>query len=174
MNKSQLFRTIIRISVAAFLVGILFRIQHWPYGSKIALTGLVGIGISSYFFYSSKLVKSYIDRLAVVLIPLWCVFMIARIAHVPYRLEINMVLILLAVMWSVNLGLKINREDNQEGILKFNWERNAFILGVILVGIGVILKSQHFPYATLCLLSGIGSAMVSYLLGMFSKNQDEV
>ena len=76
MNKVRIYKAIFGVSVALLITSALFLIQHWPFGQELSIIALIAMAISSCLFYSSKLEKSFVDELAIVLVPLFCGFML--------------------------------------------------------------------------------------------------
>lgn len=98
--------------------------------------------------------------------------MLVRITHSRYEFIVQILIFIGAVLYTAYIGTKLNFEDIRDGVQHINWERNCYILGIIVIGIGLFLKYQHLPYAYAVLLTGIGVMFISYFLGMFSKNDD--
>jgi hypothetical protein len=173
MNKVRIYKAIFGVSVALLITSALFLIQHWPFGQELSIIALIAMAISSCLFYSSKLEKSFVDELAIVLVPLFCGFMLVRIAHLPYQLEIKIVLLAIAMLYSGYKGVKWQIADKANGAKGINLERNSYLLGIILIGIGLFLKYQHWSYSSAFLLSGMGVMALYYILPMFSSDDDQ-
>ena len=160
------------LSVAIYIIGVLFWIQHWPYGMKLRLIGCIGIGLFSLFYFSLKSTKSVLDKMALVGLPLVSSSILLRMYHLPYADEFRLFSVIiglgyggyLLVQWIPNL-----KSDSG----KLHWGRVAFLVGAIFVGIGVLLKISHLPYASFFLLSGIGFGLVHYFWGMFAKDESK-
>lgn len=172
MSKVRVYKAIFRISIAILIIGTLFRIMHWPFGMQMSAIALILIAISSVLFYSSRLEKSFVDELAVVLVPFLCVFMLLRLLHLPYQLEIKIALLAIAVLYIFFKGIQWHLGDQSQGKTGINWERNSYILGIILIAIGLFFKYQYWPYAKEFLLSGMGVMVLYYVVPLFSKGDE--
>jgi len=173
MDKSRIYRSVLGISAAAYVVGALFKIMHWPFAGIIVVVALTAIAISSVLYFSSKLEKSYIDQLAIVGIPLWAAHTLLRLTRAPYQSEIRIGLFVIALLYVGYLVFKWYRDDKSKGIRGINLERSSFVLGAILVAVGALFKIQHWPLAGPILISGLCVLCMNFLLSMFSKGDKD-
>ena len=172
MNKVRIYKAIFGLSAVVLILSALFRIQHWPFGLELSIVGLSALAISAPLFYSAKLEKSFVDELVIVLIPLFCGFMLLRTLHLSDQLEIKFVLLAIAVLYSVYKGIRWHRADKANGVKGINWERNIFLMGIILIASGLILKYQHGSYSSNFLITGMGMFALYYFGSMFLKGDD--
>ncbi|PHR17414.1 MAG: hypothetical protein COA38_20840 [Fluviicola sp.] len=172
MDKSRIYRSIFRVSIAMFIFGTLHRIMHWPFGVEVSICALILISISSVLYFSSKLEKTFIDELAIVGIPLWALFNILRITHAPYQSEIRIGILIIVFIYSVYRSIRWYRKEKSSGEIRFNLGRSSYVLGASLIVIGLLFKYLHWPSASIILLSGVGLMLLNFFLSMFSKNKD--
>ncbi|MCJ8288153.1 MAG: hypothetical protein HRT58_02390 [Crocinitomicaceae bacterium] len=174
MDREGVFRILLRLSVVVFIVGVLFRISHWPFGRVIIITGLLSIIVFSILLYSSKIDRTLYDKLAIVLIPLWCLNVLTRQVDVPKTIQskISIALVVLALLYCGFHAYTWYRSDKTDGVKKFNFGRFTYVLGFSLIGIGMVLKIQHIPYASECLLYGLVVSASSFMIVMFSKDSN--
>ena len=169
MKNEKLFRTIYRIAIAVFIIGMLFKIMHWPYALEISVVGLSAIAISSCLYFYSKSPRSFFDQLGIVLVPLWCALALARILHVPYRSEIRITIFAIGLIYTGYHGFIWYQKDKKVGAKKFDLERTSFIVGLGLVGVGLFLKFRHWPYASTFLIAGLAVSAIYFLASAFKK-----
>ncbi|MDB0037750.1 hypothetical protein N9F08_00130 [bacterium] len=176
MDKLNLYKGLFQISIATYFFGTLFRIMHWPYSSLILVSALVLITISSVLYFSSKLEKSFVDELAIVGAPTWALFKILSITHAPYQLEFRTGILVIAAVYLCYRGVKWYqkaRKSQQKGVKRISIERASYIVGAILIGIGLLFKIQHWPYSRTMLYLGMGLMILNFFLSLFTKEEKD-
>ena len=160
------------LSLAVYVIGMLCRIQHWPFGAELSLIGCIGIGIFSLLFFSLKSDKSLFDKMALVGLPLASISILVRTFHLPFASEVHLICIIIGLGYSIYLlvGWLPNLKSDSG---KLRWDRVAFLAGAICVGIGAILKMIHWPFASEFLWTGLGLGFIHFFWGMFTKDETE-
>ena len=154
-KPSKILAIPLKLLIAVFLIGALFKLQHYPGADVLLSIGLLGIAALypvRFARKSSKRVKDYIKVLFVVVFAVWNWI---NLMHIPFpvyfRTGLNIIL------WALLLS---------EGFDFFyfkNWEypRPVWLLvpviAGILIGVGMYFKLHHNPYAAELLITGLVS-----------------
>lgn len=172
MNKVKIFRILCNLSVGCIIMGAMFKIMHWPLAIQLSVFGAIALTISSALYFYFKPEKSFLDRIALVAVPFWSIYMIIRKMDFPYRYEIGSGLLAGILIYTIYVIIKMNKEDKSSSAPSINWERILFAAGMGTIIIGVILKYNYMPYGRYFLIVGIIISIASYLFGFFSNNEE--
>jgi hypothetical protein len=171
MRRTQNSRMFLRLSIGIFILGNLFQIQHWPMGINLYVVGLLGIAISSYLLYSSRPGKRFIHELAQVLIPIWSVYTIVEILHFQFGQEIQFVLGLIAAVYTGVVWLRLNNLKNVEGGQKINWVHIVYLISVLMICLGLMMKHYFGVYAGLLVMLGVAKMIVAFMLEIWNERE---
>lgn len=170
MNKLTIYRTVFSISVVAYFIGSAFRIMHWPFSLLILVLSLSVLTVSSVLYFSSKYERTFIDDLAIVVVPLWSLFHLLRITYAPFQQVYGVVALIVGFAYLGYCMLKWFRQDANGRRRKFKF--NSYVLGGSLIGLGFLFKYLRWPSASIIILLGMGLMFLSFFISMFSnKNQ---
>ncbi len=174
MKPLKIYRLLFLISIAAIIVGALFRIQHWPFGMIISFTGFIVFTVFSFLFYYSKSEKSTWDKSFMLLLPAFGVVSLLKFTDVSRQLQGNLttILIFLGLGYFLFQSYQWLRQDRENGKVKFNFQRTTYVVGILLLGVGFLLKMYRFPYAGTTIIAGILVAIVAAFSESFIRNDD--
>jgi len=161
-NSLKVIGFFIRLLLALFIIGILFKIMHWPFANILILASSLGIIILYPIRFYLNNNKETLNYVKLFLVPLWFVLYVSKTLHLINTPRIlNIILLVLFGWWFVLEGTSYFKDKP----LKNNRFTKAlyyiFLLSTIsLVIIGFLFKLQHWPYGALILTIGMLSASI--------------
>ncbi|MBR9915159.1 MAG: hypothetical protein GYB32_10105 [Algicola sp.] len=160
----------LRLALALFLYGILFRVMHWPYGEEIIVISGVATMILYVFRFLLKAEKKRLDYVKLGLVLLWMMSYIVDLTHlisVPYFFQI--IILGLLIWWFIEEGPRyfLKRQLKDNGFLKFFYY-GFVISAVALILMGILLKIQHWPYGSIIFTLGILLASLLLIVDYFA------
>jgi len=169
---NQILTRLIFVSVGILIIGLLYKIMHWPYASIFILSGFGGI----LFFYSAKFFlkknKIALDFLKWIVVILFCFRATFIIMHWPYVLVFNILffasLILLFFFWVLKPNNQSN-SDSKQTVSSFLKQNGFYIVVALCILIGAFFKIMHMPGAGPFLIVGLAGAFIWAVNDMFGK-----
>ncbi len=123
LENSTIKRTIYyRLScffIAIVIIGVMFKVQHWPYGSEIILTGGVAIVVTYVVRFAKKLQKKFPDYLKLMVVVLLIFGKLLKLYHYYFGNETLMladlcfILLMFYYLWK---EFKNKESVNKNGI----------------------------------------------------------
>ncbi len=173
MTVTKIYKTLFQLSIAAIIVGALFRIQHWTFGMEISFVGFIFFSVFSFLYFYSKSEKSVWDKALMLFLPAFGILSILRFTSVSMQLQAHLktILIFLGLGYFLWQSYQWLRQDREEGKVKFNFQRTAYVVGIFLLGMGFLIKMYHFPYARVTIATGILVTLVAAFSESFTKGE---
>lgn len=141
--------------VVLLIVGVLFRIQHWPYGLELIIIGCIGITCSYSLRILLKSDRQVYDWLSMLLVVLWCIHNILRVMWHPMKSYVLYMLWLSFIAFVVAYLFRRKEKNDQSRFFESSWE----LIFLVLLAIGTVgssvLRIQHWPGATLFQFIGL-------------------
>ncbi len=174
MKPIKIYKILFQLSIAAIIVGTLFRIQHWSYGLIMSFVGFVIFSVFSFLFYFSKSEKTVWDKALMVLLPAFGVLSILRFTSVSTQLQghLKTILIFLGLGYFLYQSYQWLRQDREEGKTKFNFQRTAYVVGIFSLGIGFLMKMYYVPYASVTIATGILVTVIAAFSESFTGGEE--
>lgn len=170
------FTVPLRAAIGTVLVGILFKLQHWPGTGTLLVSGVLGIVLLYPLRYAAKRPKVFLDHIKLGLALTWPTSWLMQVQHWPYAQPLGLAAAAFGLVWISQAGVAEfwnDRERRMPGRLT----KVLFTLGLVLVTAGTLFRIQHWPYATVLLLAGLGCcglwAVVEFLLPRRRNRSDE-
>jgi len=158
LNQKKILKTPLRVAIALLIIGVMFKIQHWPLANWIIDLGFTSIAILYPIRFWRKPDKKLIDYCKLIFVFSWAVHGVMTIHHLPYKQLFQIVTIVAFIGWLAFEGLGYQSKD--EGSVKKN--DLSSIVSSVLIGfatistlIGVMFKILHWPGAGVILISGL-------------------
>lgn len=168
--KHQINKWAIGVQVVALivlLVGILFKIMHWPMATRFILCG--GIGLVA--VYLVKVITqdntTWIHYLRWAVVTSFVVRLIFVLNHWPYAEIIHVVFLILFGTWFV---LEIGRFLTSGEAKASKFAKVLRLLAWITPGVviaGAVMKIMHWPGAGIVLISGLVLGACWWILDAF-------
>lgn len=181
------FGRVVMLAIGIMILGVLFRLMHWPYASVLTLAGSIIILVFYPLRYFYKPKKEIVDHLKLLL-------MIALVGYFVMDLfapSWKKVCLMAAALCMAGIHF-FPKKSNQE--LLESEEQDSSYLGEdildmeikpkkydskipsgVMIGafafiiVGGFFKIQHWPGASWMLICGCGLAIISILLSTFRK-----
>jgi hypothetical protein len=161
------FTAPLRVAMGIMVVGVLFKLQHWPGAAMVMLGGALGIVLLYPLRYAAKRPKVFLDHIKLGLALTWPTSWFMQVQHWPYAQPLGLAAAAFGLVWISQAGVaefwtdKEQRPPGRSSVV-------LFTLGLVLVTAGTVFRMQHWPYATVLLLAGLGCcglwAVVEFLL----------
>ncbi len=157
----------LRVALAVVVVGLVFKIQHWPMAMALVVTGASAIVLLYPFRYAAKSEKTFLDHVKLGLAILWPASVVFQQIHWPYAKVIGLLASAFGLVWITQAGVAEFWTDEQRSSPS-RWSVALFALGLVLVSVGTLFRIQHWPFSTVLLIAGLGCcgawAVVEFLL----------
>lgn len=169
MNPYLLVR-LIRLSFAIIIIGILFKIMHWPYSQALLTLG-VGIIVILYpvrfYFKKEKKLIDYIKLLLLIIFPLvWYL----RLFHLPFPYFFSPISAILFISWIVLELYQIYKGENTKNSFSvFPFDIQTLIIGIILLG--AFFNLWHYPQANYVLIVGVLFLFAYFIIDTFKQKK---
>ncbi len=151
----------IRISIAVLIIGILFKIMHWPYGNIIITVAFSSISILYIFRFLNKTNKKWLDYAKLLLVVSFSIRGIFVILHLPFKDVLNIVALIAVIGWLALGGYK----DYYGSKTKSLWQ-NMVGIGAVVIFVGALFKIMHWPGASIMLVFGLCLVALYYLISV--------
>ncbi len=176
-----LFKTLLSISVAAIIIGALFKIMHWPFANAALLLGYIGVSLTY-----PKMALSKQNRTADDIVQALAIFIFgaSKALYILLNMEngrafshqfqlLNLLgfvglIVFLVFKLKVFTQPNENRENGNPPIVIA-----LFYLGAVGVSLGVIFNYLHWPGASILLISGASFGLIWYLSDMFYPDKED-
>ncbi|MFT5822984.1 MAG: hypothetical protein ACI8ZM_004241 [Crocinitomix sp.] len=150
------------IAIAVLIVGILFKIMHWPYANWLLNIGACAVSFFYFLRFLAKPEKVKLDYAKLAVVISFFIRFIVYIFHFPGRVVTSAIfLISLGVFVSLSIGLpffqnKTNEDGSTQTQSNADITKNVIvIIGIFAVVIGSISKIMHWPGANISLVIGL-------------------
>ena len=155
------------VAIIILLVGVLFKIMHWPMASRFILFG--GIGLVTIYFVKviTQNNTSWIHYLRWAVIASFVLRLNFVLSHWPYAEIIHVVFLVLFCTWFV---LEIGRFLNSGEAKETKFAKVLRLLAWIIPGVviaGAVMKIMHWPGAGIALVSGLVLGVCWWILDTF-------
>ncbi|TMM58355.1 hypothetical protein FEE95_02690 [Maribacter algarum] len=183
--SKQQTRLCLRLSIAVAILGILFKIMHWPYPGVLLLTGTLGIAIFYSLRFSQKHPKTLLDYSKLFLLIAFLFHYKFKVFHLAYGyifttiMQVAFVLLISAhirEVWFLDTDADTDEIDSPSVKSKPRQRALSYLL-YSLAGIGIfmgyffkILRWEFgFINGNVLLTIGLLAAAITVLLGASSK-----
>ncbi len=174
----------LRISIALALLGILFKIMHWPFPGVLLFVGVTGIVIFYSIQFFQKQPKTLLDYSKLALLISFLIYYLLQVLHLPYsyifRIATQIALVVFIILYirhvlflrgSMDDGL--SNETKKSSIKK---KLSYLLYGIAAIGIilGAQFKILHWEFGFLTgdilLIIGLVAATAAVLIGLKASN----
>lgn len=172
MNESikrftkKLFSILFRIFGAAFILSILFRINHYPYQYLLYFTGISGLLVTYAFWFIIHSKKATYNYLLLVFFLLWLSLRLLIALHIPYSFILSSISSASFLIW---LFLYVF-ESSQRNWKSF-FQNLPFVFAAIFIITGALFKINHFPGADIMMFLGVIFGLAWFIISMFGKKE---
>ncbi|MEL0644370.1 hypothetical protein V6251_08250 [Olleya sp. Ti.3.14] len=161
---------LLRICISILLLGILFKIMHWPNAYDLLTFSFSGILILYPIRFYFKQDKETMDYIKVIMIVLWCLNFLLGFNQV-FGFSI---LIILFGWWL--LTESANYFNNNKLVLSNIAQKVYYGFIAISIGgiaFGILFKIQHWPYANVLFTLGVFLASILVIVDYFVRRKTE-
>lgn len=155
----------LRIALSSVILGLLFKLHHWPYGNEIILIACIALAILYSVRFALKKAKVVLDYVKLLLIVLWIFNYITKTLHIiNFNSIFNFIVLILLGYWFINEGTTYfskNRKLKDIKDLKTGYYV-AWIITIIPLVLGILFRIQHWPYGAL--LTTVGFLFLSVMI----------
>ena len=168
MNSSEkkILTLPLRIALSILIIGLLFKIMHWPYSDYIMCSSFIIILILYPIRFWKKRKKAIIDWVKLVFVLLWTINGIIVVEHLPFKYISSTLTLFFFIVWLI-IEFTSNRKKVKENLLH---SEIPFIAGFFII-IGGIFKIMHWPGATIILIIGLLSVVLWVLFRTIKKSK---
>lgn len=174
----------LRLSIALALLGILFKIMHWPFPGVILFVGVTGIVIFYSIQFSQKQSKTLLDYSKLALLISFLIYYLLQVLHLPYSYffriatQISLAVFIIFYLRHV-LFLKGSEDENlSKNAKKRSLQKKLSYLLYGIAAVGIIIGSQfkilHWEFkfisGDILLTIGLIAATAGVLLGINNAN----
>jgi hypothetical protein len=163
ISAENWFKFAVRISIGFLIIGVMFKIMHWPGANIITIGSLISIGFFSAVGFAAKKPKVTLDYIRLMLAESFVINAIFTWLHWSYKAIPWTFLFISFILWIWYDGFAFSQNKTP----KEKIPDVLLIVGGILVVIGVIFKVMHWPGAGMMLVIGFIGVTTSYFLGAF-------
>lgn len=166
MDINRILYATLRLSIAFYIIGLLFKIMHWPNGGSLLLVSTIAIILAYPFRFMHKKEKSELDYIKLGLVLFWGIHSILYNYHLPGQRFFQYGTIVLFVAWLIMGGpTNFVQAGNNEKPRKLLY-LSLFLLGACMVStaIGSLFKIMHWPYADVLLILGLSGTALWFLI----------
>jgi len=166
ISTSQI-RICLRLSIAIAILGILFKVMHWPYGWAVHITGILGIAI----FYTLRVVqkppRTFLDYSRLALLIFFLLHYAFRVYHLPYGF------IFLYIRDVLFIRKDFEEDEHGKNVISSRKTAIAYLLySIAAFGIvtGVLFKILHWEFGLVnggvLLTTGLLAATISVFIDL--------
>ncbi|KAA5534679.1 hypothetical protein F0919_08675 [Taibaiella lutea] len=117
--KNSVLGRLSYIAISIFIIGLFFKLQHWPYSGILILFGLTAITVMYTIHFIIKRKKKLLDWIKVFAVFIKAVASMFWILHWSYREELSIastivLIALIAVFYIRVMKNDLNKDDEQE------------------------------------------------------------
>lgn len=164
--NSKLIVRLLRLSIPFIILGVLFKLMHWPFASGLITIGFGMIIILYPIRFYLKNEKRLIDYVKLVFLISYIVNAYLRLFHLPNHYLLSIFSFGTFILWiTLELfDLYTNRKETDTfKLFPFG------ILSVIILFIfmGTFYKLFHYPYGNAILLTGFIFLTIYFLIDTF-------
>ncbi len=177
--SKQKVRLFLRLSIATAILGVLFKVMHWPYSWFLLICGILGIAICYTLQFIQRQPKSLLDYSKLFLLNAFLFHYIFRVFHLPYGYIFTTIaqfaLVLFLVLYARHL-LFLKEYDNESNTAS---KKNSIqkglsylLYGIAAIGIivGALFKILHWEFSIIngdvLLTAGILATTIVVVLGL--------
>jgi len=157
----------LRVAIAVLVLGIVFKLQHWPMAMVLVIIGAMAIVLLYPFRYAAKPRKAFLDHVKLGLAITWPSSMVLQLMHWPYANVLGLLASAFGLVWITQAGIAEFWTDEQRRTPTAG-SVALFTAGLALVIAGTLFRIQHWPFATFLLIAGLvccgAWAVVEFLL----------
>lgn len=165
MNSILIVR-LLRLSFPIFIIGVLFKLMHWP-GSQLLITVCVAMVLLLYpiRFYLKK-EKRFIDYIKLLLLLTFPADYYLRVFHLPSNYLLTIISFSLFVIWIIlELFDTYNNTDRKKEFKVFPFGILSIIIFTLIVA--VFYKIIHLEEADSFLIFGFSLLAIYFLIDTF-------
>jgi len=167
-----IIRRILYITLSVFLIGILFKIQSWPFATELLLLAYGSFFLVSVGYFLSDPEKDIADYTTLTMAVCFSVGGILSILHLPYKEYIYLLFWIAFLLWLILKGITFLKKPNKKlttlNIVKYF----MFGFSIILIIVGSVFKIQSWPYASELLTIGLLTAAVAFIINALFKSNE--
>ncbi len=174
---STTLNVLIGIFVATLLIGIVFKIMHWPGSGSMLITSKIAIGILyvARFWLEDK--RSLIEYLKVGLVAIWASAGIIElfIEDPRDRLPFNAIAWGALIAWALTLGFEYLFQSKESQAKLTTPERVAnriYVLGAVTIIAGLCMTVLHLPTGAIVLAVGLSFGII-WIITQMNKKEDK-
>jgi len=121
-----------KILIVILVVGMLFKIQHWPYANLILVIAFSTLALSYPFRFIKKQEKKFLDYTKLILVVFWSISGIFIILHLPYKIIFQLITSAAFLIWFFMEGMQYfsgseTGKNQKQAISRFVWGLSALI-----------------------------------------------
>lgn len=171
--KKKRFTFFLLLLIACFLVGIVLKLEHWPYAGIVLPTSMVLIGLVYVVRFLYKTSRFLLDYVKLIFVFTWSVGGILTLYHLPFSAIFKTIssssfaICIFILLYQFITGGKIDGQQKQDLI---------FPIAATTALMGVLFKIFHWPYSSFLIAIGLILAFVwfvkSYLIDQ-SSDKDQ-
>ena len=176
-DSNILFKTLLSISVAAIIIGALFKIMHWPFANAALLIGFIGVALTYPKMTLSNPKRTIDDTIQALSIfvfgagkALYIFLNMNKTSVLEREYDFLNLLGFLGLVSFLVFKLKVysNNPENRNPPLVIA----LFFVGLVTLSLGLVFKYLHWPGASILLLIGAFCGLAWYMSDIFyPKNQ---
>lgn len=151
MNSTVIVR-LIRLSFPIIIIGILFKIRHWPYSQELMTIGLGLIVLLYPIRYYLKTTKRLIDYIKLILGICLPINYYLSVFHLPSFFLLPILSFGTFIFWLILELYDIYQNNDNKSLKVFPFE--ILSINIFFVSVGVLFKLWHYPNANLILILG--------------------
>ncbi|MDB9701317.1 hypothetical protein OAA53_01145 [Salibacteraceae bacterium] len=139
-------------------VGVLFTIQHWPYGHETMYVSSALLGATYALRFLFKTTKHWLDLVKLILVLSWVVRVPFVFEHWPYRAVLDIIVSLSLVVWIFAEGPSYFMGKAGSAANKIS----TIIFRVAAIGVlyGILGQIMSWPYSSEILLGGLAICLI--------------
>ena len=162
----------LRVALGTVVIGLVFKLQHWPMAMALLITGASAIVLLYPFRYAAKSTKAFLDHVKLGLAILWPTSVVFQQMHWPYAKVIGLVASAFGLVWITQAGIAEFWTDERRSTPS-RWSLTLFALGLVLVTAGTLFRIQHWPHGTVLLLGGLAVGGYWFFSSMHGERQEK-
>jgi len=171
-KKHKILKAPIRISLAVFILGLLFKIMHWPYSWLIITVSCASVMIFYSLRFLNKNTKEILDYTKLILVFSWGLNAVFAINHLPYKIIFNVAFLISFLLWLLLGGYQdYYGKKKSRGSSFFGGAFMSVSMGLVIVG--ALLKIMHWAGSGMFLIAGLIMAAIWFFLDFFKKGDED-
>ena len=179
-GANNLLKAFLSISVAAIIIGALFKIMHWPFANAAMLIGYIGVALTFPKMTLSnpkRKTDDIVQALAIFVFgaskALYILLNMDKGGHSRNFQFLNLLgfiglIVFLIFKLKVFTQPRAGRENKNPLIVIA-----LFYLGATALSVGLLFKYLHWPGASILLISGAICGLLWYLSDIFYPDEDD-